>query len=397
MARPKSSIFTGDTGRAQTAAVTVLCVLAGLEILLLARGWWSSTPGPEKTAATPPPSLSPSPSGAPSAPTPLNPPAPGQLAGEPPPGATALSPPPGVTAGINPPMPGMLAGDPTAPAPTLPGAPPPAAGPPPLDPEAAELLETVKELRAAGETEGVLELLRAAEGMGQDQPAVLKEFALTYEQMGFHDRAREYWQRIANLGEAGGGEFYPLARQKLQGTGAVAVSPPPSASPVFPPPPEPAGKVETAPGAVLGIGPCQVVKDMAVTEGDRRVLRIPILRLGQEKIDPTAVNVDVFFYDLVNGNRVEPTRADPPQSDWVASPVDWSGMGAEPLDVSYYLPRLSLDEEKDHGVREFYGYVVKLYYQNRLQATAADPEELIEPDGVPSADAPPRDTGPGAP
>ncbi len=391
MARPKSSIMTGDTGRAQTAAVAVLALLAGLQLLLMARAVWR--PAVPEASIGRPPAVSPPP-GRESRGL-LNPPEPGQLAGEAR-GAALRS--PGITPGLNPPAPGMLAGDPglavpVSSAPERSGPETSMGGPPLLDPEIAELLETVAELRAAGENEGVLELWRATEGMGQEHPAVLKEFALTYEQMGFTDRAREYWLRIESLGGAVAGDLLALARQKLRRAGdEVAVLPPPAANPVFPVElPTASGRVETQPEAVLGIGACQVVKDASAVTGDRRVLRIPILRLGDEQIQPTEVNVDVFFYDLVNGVRVEPTRADPPMANWVAMPVDWADLGAEPLDVVFHLPRLSMEEEARHGIREYHGYVVKLYYQNRLQATAADPEDLLEQD-TPSSETPPPGT-----
>lgn len=391
MAGPESSIKTGDTGRAQTAVVAVLALLAALQLLLIARTvWWPPVP-PTAAGSQPPPH----PPVRPEAERLLSPPAPGQLAGEP---AVEAALAPSRTPGLNPPSPGMLAGEPALPS-SPPSVPPvaesPAGGSPPMDPEIAELLETVAELRASGETESVLELLRAAEGMGREHPAVLKEFALTYEQMGFTDRAREYWLRIESLGSAAAGELHALARQKLQRAGdEVAVLPPPAANPVFPiAPPALSGTVETLPEAVLGIGPCQVARDATAATGDRRVLRIPILRLGDEQIQPSEVNVDVFFYDLVNGSRVEPTRADPPMANWVAMPVDWADLGAEPLDVVYHLPRLSMEDEAKYGIREYHGYVVKLYYRNRLQATAADPEDLLEQAASPAEERP-SDTAP---
>jgi hypothetical protein len=221
---------------------------------------------------------------------------------------------------------------------------------------------------------------------------VLKEFALTYEQMGLTEKAREYWERIVGLGEAVSGMFYGLAQQRLERLGAGAPSE------VFPGGPaailtEPnvvggmplgagsemtTAKVTSEAGAALGVGGCKVVRDLAVAKGDKRTLRIPIVRVGASPIEPEAVNVDVFFYDRVNGTQVEPTRADPPVSSWAASPVDWSGEGMELLDVTYFLPPMSAQEQLDHGRRDFHGYLVKLYYQDRLQAVVAEPRELLE-------------------
>lgn len=400
MARPESNILAKDTGRVQTAALGVLCALAGLQLVLLGWSAWAAlkkqaVEGGQSTSVVPPIK------NALSAPVLVAPPLPGQLAG-----AAGIQ--ETAKAGLTPPLPGMLAGEvPTGGPASLRGSEPTALGPmlPVPDPEVAELLETVSQLRSGGETEGLLELLKAAEGMDQNHPAVMKEFALTYEQMGLTDKAREYWRRIVTAGESTGGVFYSLAQQRLQRLGTAEVLPPvlPGPEATLTPPnmvggiPEASKATEKPrhePGAKLGVGGCQVVRDLAVAAGDRRTLRIPIMKVAGEPIEPAAVNVDVFFYDRVNGGKVEPTRADPPVASWVASPVDWSGDGTELLDVTYFLPPLSAQEERTHGSREFHGYLVKLYYQDRLQAVVAEPRELLEESSAP-ASTPPATPFPG--
>ena len=396
MARPESNLLAKDTGRVQTAALGVLCALAVLQLGLLGWSAWEAMKesgegkGPKvEVLVERPGSMGGQVEREVEAPELTMPPRPGELAG------VKGAPVTGVVSGLMPPVPGMLAGEgPEAgvgSAPVMPTGSGVATLPTP-DPEVAELLQTVAQLRAGGETEGLMELLKAAEGMDQNHPAVLKEFALTYEQMGLTEKAREYWERIVGLGEAVSGMFYGLAQQRLERLGAGA----PSA--VFPAGPaailtEPnvvggmplgagnemtTAKVTSEAGAALGVGGCKVVRDLAVAKGDKRTLRIPIVRVGASPIEPEAVNVDVFFYDRVNGTKVEPTRADPPVSSWAASPVDWSGEGMELLDVTYFLPPMSAQEQLDHGRRDFHGYLVKLYYQDRLQAVVAEPRELLE-------------------
>jgi hypothetical protein len=396
MARPESNLLAKDTGRVQTAALGVLCALAVMQLGLLGWSAWEAMKesGEEKgpkveVLVERPGSLGGQVEREVEAPELSMPPRPGELAG------VKGAPVTGVVSGLMPPVPGMLAGEgPEAgvgSAPLVPAGGGVASLPTP-DPEVAELLQTVAQLRAGGETEGLMELLKAAEGMDQNHPAVLKEFALTYEQMGLTEKAREYWERIVGLGEAVSGMFYGLAQQRLERLGAGA----PSA--VFPAGPaailtEPnvvggmplgagsemtTARVTSEAGAALGVGGCKVVRDLAVAKGDKRTLRIPIVRVGASPIEPEAVNVDVFFYDRVNGTKVEPTRADPPVSSWAASPVDWSGEGMELLDVTYFLPPMSAQEQLDHGRRDFHGYLVKLYYQDRLQAVVAEPRELLE-------------------
>ncbi|MCB1225241.1 MAG: hypothetical protein KDK99_05465 [Verrucomicrobiales bacterium] len=372
MARPTSPILAADTGRAQAAALAVLAVLAGLQVLLLAGSWWLAA----RRGGEMKPDLQADGAGAGGAATSAlgAPPQPGQLAGE----SSSLS-----TLAFStgtataPPMPGELAGDsaglttaPTMAAP-LGAVQAPSAGTAARHPELEELLDTVRQLRPLDDTAGMLAVLRRCEELQPGDPEVQSEFALTYEQMGLNDKAALYWRKLAEAGPAVAGDFYGMAVGRLKELGELGPAEQPQASTQ--------ASVQTAAQGdqVLKIGPCAVVKDPAVTQGERITLRIPIQRLVEGYIEPTAVSVDVFFYDLVNGSKVEPTRADPPVSRWVAEPVDWSGQPEEePLDMVYFLPPMSSQEVKDHGERQFYGYVVKLYYQNRLQDTAAAPPDL---------------------
>lgn len=402
MAHPESTILSKDTGRAQSAALSVLGLFAATQVALVGRALWLAGAGlsplnGESTPPQAPPSVAAASSSRSESPTvPSGPPVPGQLAE-----ATLERLPPAASTGTGwvVPTPGMLASDVVGTASV--GSANQSLTPLPLDPEVAELLETVAQLRASGDTSGVMDLLRAAEGMDENNVAVLQEFAQTYEQMGLTDKAREYWRRIESQGPARAGAAYPLAQQRL-GPSAAPAAPPaptlPGAGLAMPSMPSAAdfaalpkggsqAGIQQADGAVLSVGSCQVVRDLAVTTGERQTLRIPIIRPanGDSQIEPTAVNVDVFFYDLVNGNKVEPTRADPPVANWVAAPVDWAGEGIEPLDVVYFLPQMTADEIKNHGERRFHGYVVKLYYQNKLQVTAAEPSDLLDMDATPAS------------
>ena len=410
MAHPESAILSKDTGRAQSAALVVLCLLAGTQVGLVGRALWLAGAGRSPVLGATPAAATVTVAAAERA-APVGgaamPPLPGQLAGQ----ELATPPPLAQTSpGWAVPTPGMLASD------GAPGAGGPFNANPltplPMDPEVAELLETVAQLRASGDTSGVMELLRAAEGMDENNVAVLKEFAQTYEQMGLTDKAQEYWRRIESQGPARAGAVFPLAQQRASlgrapsslvaaGLPGNEEEPLPGAGLTMPPLPTEAALgalplvasrmgLLTADGAVLSVGASQVGRDLAVNVGERQTLRIPIVRTGSSEIEPTAVNVDVFFYDLVNGTVVEPTRADPPVSTWMAAPVDWTAEGIEPLDVVYYLPQMTDDEIKNHGQRRFHGYVVKLYYQNKLQVTAAEPSDLLDLDqGSSSPPAPP--------
>lgn len=221
-----------------------------------------------------------------------------------------------------------------------------------------ELLDLAKQVRGLGDMQGALEVLRRAEGRFPARPEVLTEMALCYEQMGLNDKAAALWRQLSSQDPSRAGGFRDLAQRRLNA----------------PAPGQPAAEA----GQVLALGACRAQRDAATANGEKVVLRIPILRQGNIQVDPAQVDIDVYFFDRVNGQQVAQTIADEPPSTWTAPPVDWSGIGEEPLDVTYFLPTLTPGEVAAHGRRAYHGYVVRLYYQNKLQDVAAEPRDLLD-------------------
>jgi len=277
---------------------------------------------------------------------------------------------------------------PVAPAPLMPGtpqssAPPPAAGAgfqttappgPNFKPDAAtELLRDVnyvvtsaKELRGLSDMQGTLELLRKADELTPDHPAIIAEMAQTYEQMGITAKATDAWRRIQLLGATKAGSYFELASRRL-GAGSAAVSAPALSAP------------SGADGEkFLRLGACQATRDFKVPSGERYVLHVPISRAGNRPINAQELNLEVFFFDRVNNEKVALTIAPEPVESWQSAPVDWNGTGEELLDIVYHLPALSDAEIQQHGRRSYYGYMLRLYYNNKLQDVAAEPRDLLE-------------------
>lgn len=255
--------------------------------------------------------------------------------------------------------------------------------PPPSAPKpdaATELLRDVnyvvtsaKEIRGMSDMQGALELLKRADQFNPDHPAIIAEMAQTYEQMGITDKATDNWRRIQLLGETRAGSFFALAARRL-GAGPAA-----TASPLV-------NSAAIAEGEKrLRLGACQVVRDFATNNGERYVLRVPIVRAGSQTVDGQAMDLEVFFFDRVNGKQVAQSIAPEPVETWQSSPVDWSGGGEETLDVIYHLPPLSPAEIQQHGQRTYYGYMLRLYYNNKLQDVAAEPRDLLEFGSPPGA------------
>jgi len=225
------------------------------------------------------------------------------------------------------------------------------------------VVTTAKEIRGMSDMQGALEMLKRADQLTPDHPAIIAEIAQTYEQMGIADKTTDNWRRIQLLGETRAGSFYALAARRL-GAGPAAI-------------------ITTTPTGLeeekrLRLGACQVQRDFSTNNGERFVLRVPILRAGSQPVDGQAMNLEVFFFDRVNGTQVAQTIAPEPVESWQSSPVDWSGSGEETLDVVYHLPALSAAEVQQHGRRSYYGYMLRLYYNNKLQDVAAEPRDLLE-------------------
>ncbi len=421
---PSSTILAPDRERASAVAWATLGILALAQIALAVTSALSDDPGvakapPAAAAAempltTPPTSVVPEIGQIAAPPTAIQPPPPGSLAApQAPTAAPVVSNQPPPIGSFQQPSPAqpqpaapVPAIQPTLPPPTPAAAPSMAPAQPPTSPAppaaaaaaatapapdfskpqtvkpdpAAELLRdvdyvvtTAKEIRGMSDMQGALEMLKRADQLNPDHPAIIAEMAQTYEQMGITDKATDNWRRIQLLGETRAGSYFALAARRL-GAGPAA-----TASPL----------INTAAGSDgekrLRLGACQVKRDFATNNGERYVLRVPIIRAGSQTVDGQAMDLEVFFFDKVNGAHVAQTIAPEPVEAWQSTPVDWSGSGEETLDVVYHLPALSAAEIQQHGRRTYYGYMLRLYYNNKLQDVAAEPRDLLEFGSSPGA------------
>lgn len=235
------------------------------------------------------------------------------------------------------------------------------------------VVTSAKELRGLSDMQGTLELLRRADEMNPDHPAIIAEMAQTYEQMGITAKATDAWRRIQLLGSTKAGSYFELATRRL-GSGSAAVT-------------TPATDAGADSEKFLRLGACQITRDFSVNAGERYVLRVPIARAGNRSINSQELNLEVFFFDRVNNEKVALTIAPEPVESWQSAPVDWNGAGEEVLDVVYHLPALSAAEIQQHGRRSYFGYMLRLYYNNKLQDVAAEPRDLLEFGSTPGTGA----------
>ena len=309
----------------------------------------------------------------------------------------------------------------TAPVPSVAAsAPPPAvavASPsvPPLSP-VDRLLQEATALRERGDTNTALARLQEATQRDPKNAQVLAEMASTYESMQLYDRSNETWRKVEAIGPSAG-SYYDLAESKLKvGASAPAVA---NAAPAVTPatmPSAPAteqtkattsgpGAEGVGDGAVLGIGEIMVTESPDYDAETNLTVRIPIKARPGAIVDHTKVTIRVYFYDTV-GDDPKPVLTDAQTNfEWLTPNHDWANTNnPEVLAVNYFRPKnasVSSDaalsaaaakvvpgkknrttSTKDLGApaggsRHYLGYIVRIYYNDKLQGQRAQPSQLL--------------------
>jgi hypothetical protein len=240
---------------------------------------------------------------------------------------------------------------------------------------------------------------------------VLAEMATVYESMQLYDRSNETWRKIQDIGPSAG-SLYDLAQTKLK-LGASAAAPAPAVANAAPattpaaPPTEPAaaapGRVgsDLADGAVLGIGDISVTESPDPDADTNLTIRIPIKARQGTIIDHTKVTIRVYFYDTI-GEDPKPQLTDAQTNfEWLTPNHDWASTNPEVLAVNYFRPknaavsseealsaaaaavvpgkknRSSTKPATAGGNRHYLGYIVRIYYNDKLQAQRAQPTQLL--------------------
>jgi hypothetical protein len=241
-----------------------------------------------------------------------------------------------------------------------------------------ELVEQARALRERGDTYAAVTKLKEAETFDERNPIAPAELAMTYEKMGFAEKAAEYWRRIYEMGDAAG-IYFAAAEGRLKASQAAAqrdataavTLPQPAPAPAAPAAGTSAEKVGLSADSKLGL--LEITRRDMVDEGATKkfILSVPVKARARARIDVRDVVVQVLFYDVVNERTVERTNAQVSYK-WAAPPADWSDDDLETLEVTYTLPAPHVSDE----VRKYYGYLVLVYYKNALQDFRSDPARL---------------------
>jgi tetratricopeptide (TPR) repeat protein len=288
-----------------------------------------------------------------------------------------------------------------------PSAPPAALSPAPSIVQ--QLLREGKELRERGDTTNALARLQEALDSEPDNTGVLEQMAQTYESMQLFDRANDLWRRIKQISPSDS-ETYAFADRRLKvGVPAAAPTEPAGASPEndIAPRKDVGGNPD---GPIMGISEVKT-KETPDPEAEKNLaLEIGIKKETGAAIDHDKVKILVFLYDIVNDKDIKLTDADV-SNEWLTPKHDWSDTNPEVLLVRYVraktsgaLSESSLTEAAakvrpgqkgrsskssgDIGQRKYLGYIVRVYYDDDLQAVQAEPSRLLQqfpPSNSPSA------------
>jgi hypothetical protein len=232
-----------------------------------------------------------------------------------------------------------------------------------------------------------------------DNTGVLEEMAQTYESMQLFDRANDLWRRIKQISPSDSAT-YALADRRLKvGVPAAAPTEPANANPEndITPPKDIGGNPD---GPIMGISEVKTKQTPDPEAETNLALEIGIKKEPGAVIDHHKVKILVFFYDIVNDKDIKLTDADV-SNEWLTPNHDWSETNPEVLLVRYVraktggaLSESSLSEaaakvrpghkgrsskgSADIGQRKYLGYIVRVYYDDGLQAVQAEPSRLLQ-------------------
>lgn len=223
--------------------------------------------------------------------------------------------------------------------------------------EAVKRLELATVAETEGDVKGALTYLRAANVSEPNHPAILYRLGVLLHRLGSHQKAEVYFQIIRQMGEGKAGAYYPLAGHYLSGE-------------------DPDRRVRGLEDRPFRLGKAE----SSVTSGengDRWITVAVSLRSSPgEEVNPGGVFMEILYYDLVNGRRAEQLAGEMQEAEWASETPDWIDPEEELVDLVFHVPPMSPGPEERS--RTFFGFILKLYYEDEIQDVIADPRVLPE-------------------
>jgi tetratricopeptide (TPR) repeat protein len=265
------------------------------------------------------------------------------------------------------------------------------------------LLKEASELSSRGDTASALNRLQQAAETNPRNPQVFAEMAKIYESAKDFDRSNEMWRKVQEIAPSTAA-IYELADARLKRGVAATPAPAPAQAETIPTPaPPPAVGGEGIPdGSTFGIAEVSATETPDNDADTNLMLRIAVKKRANAVIDHTKVKIQVFFYDTVDDRDIKLTDAEV-NYEWLTPDHDWAGPKPEVLAVTYVRPKNKAKSQDaaiseaaaavnpnkkgrplkspssvdDSGRRKYLGYIVRIYYNDKLQAVRSDPTKLL--------------------
>ncbi|MEP6604164.1 MAG: hypothetical protein ABJB69_09470 [Spartobacteria bacterium] len=258
---------------------------------------------------------------------------------------------------------------------------------------ADRLLKEATALRERGDTTNALARLQEATQRDPKNANVLAEMATIYESIQEFTRSNETWRKVEEIGPSAG-SVHELAELKLKKGAPATTAPAAEASP--------AASGDGIPeGSTFGIAEITTSETPDSDADTNLMLRIGVKKRPSTVVDHTKVKIQVYFYDTVEDKDIKLTDAEV-NYEWLTPNHDWAGASPEVLAVTYVRPKnkaMSKEAElsaaaaavvpgkksrpakatasDESGGRKYLGYIVRVYYNDKLQAVRSDPTKLL--------------------
>lgn len=264
------------------------------------------------------------------------------------------------------------------------------------------LVKEANTLQRKGDTNTALAKLQEATQRDSKNAEAFAEMATIYETIRMFDRSNETWQKVQDIGPSAG-PVYELAMLKLKrGAEATPAPPPPAVAVESPPAPfatvSPSRDIPE--GSTFGIAEVTATETPDADADTNLTLRIGVRKKPSTVVDHTKVKIQVFFYDTVDDKDIKLTDAEV-NYEWLTPNHDWAQANPEVLAVTYLraknkvlsqeaalsaaagaiIPgkktRVIKPPDAEAGRRKYLGYIVRVYYNDKLQAQRAEPTKLL--------------------
>ena len=274
---------------------------------------------------------------------------------------------------------------------------------------ADRLTNEANTLQRKGDTTTALAKLQEATQRDPKNAEAFAKMATIYETIRLYDRSNETWQKVQQIGPSAG-PVYELAMLKLKKGAAATPAPAAEASPSAAASPR-TGTEGIPDGSTFGIAEVTATETPDTEAETNLMVRIGVKKRPNAVVDHTKVKIQVFFYDTVDDKDIKLTDAEV-NYEWLTPNHDWAQSNPEVLAVTYVRPknksksqeealsaaaaaiipgkkpRPTKSPAEEAGRRKYLGYIVRVYYNDKLQAQRAEPTKLLTLFPSPSTSTP---------